>query len=334
MSAKKKSEVVVVTGAAAGLGRAVAEEFARHGAHVGLLARSAENLEQAKARMEALGGKAISVPTDVADPDQVEAAARAVEEAFGPIDVWVNVAMVGVLSPVAQMTPDEYKRVTEVNYLGYVYGTLSALHRMLPRDQGSIVQVGSSLAYRGIPLQSAYCGSKHAIQGFMDSLHTELLHDRSHVHATMVQMPAMNTPQFQWCRARMARHPQPVPPIYQPELCAKAVYWAAHHHRREVYVGLPSTLVIVGNKLAPSLADRYLARTGYNSQQTQELISPDRPDNLYEPVSGDWGARGPFSDRAHTRSLQIWETTHRGTLALAGAAVAAAAGVAALLAKK
>lgn len=320
-----RPEVVVVTGAAAGLGRAIAQRFGFEGAKVGLIARDKQSLEDAKRDIEQAGGQGLVLPVDVADPDQVEAAAALAEEMLGPIDIWINVAMTSVFSPIKEMTPNDYKRVTEVNYLGYVYGTLSALKRMLPRDHGTIVQVGSALAYRGIPLQSAYCASKHAIQGFMDSLHAELLHDHSHVHATMVQMPAMNTPQFEWCKSRMPYKSQPVPPIFQPEVGAEGVYWAAHHRRREVFVGLPTTIAIIGNKIAPSLADHYLARTGYTSQQTNEPTDPNMPNNLYEPVHGNWGAHGPFDNRSHDHSLQLWETTHQGPLALAAVAMIAGA---------
>lgn len=326
-----KSEVVVVTGAASGLGRAIAEEFGRHGAKVALLARSEENLQRAKEEIESLGGTGLVLPVDVSVAEQVEEAAEQAERELGPIDIWVNVAMVGVFSPVKEMTSEEFKRVMDVNFIGYVNGTLSALKRMLPRDRGTIVQVGSALAYRGIPLQAAYCASKHAIQGFMDSLHTELIHDGSKVHATMVQMPALNTPQFEWVKTRLPRHPQPVPPIYQPEVGARAVYWAAHHCRRELYVGMPTTIAIVGNKIAPSFADWYLGKTGYNSQQTNEEVSPDRKDNLYEPLPGNWGAHGRFDAKSHGTSRQLWLTTHRASLALAGVALAAGA---AILARK
>ncbi len=264
------------------------------------------------------------MPTDVADADQVEAAATQVEAAFGPIDIWVNNAMTSVFSPVKEMTPDEFKRVTEVTYLGYVYGTLAALKRMLPRDQGSIVQVGSALAYRGIPLQAAYCGAKHAIQGFCDSLRAELLHDKSNVRLTMVQMPALNTPQFGWVKSRLPQQAQPVPPIFQPEVAAEAVYWAAHHNRREIYVGRSTVIAVVGNKLAPGLGDWYLARTGFQGQQTGEPRDPDQPFNLWEPVDTDrdYGAHGSFDGRATTWSPQFWATTHRKWVLAAGAGLA------------
>jgi NAD(P)-dependent dehydrogenase (short-subunit alcohol dehydrogenase family) len=324
-----RAPVVVITGASAGVGRAVARAYGARGARIGLLARGRDGLEGARRDVERAGGEALVVPTDVADAEEVEAAAQAVEETFGAIDVWINNAMVSVFSPVREMTPAEFKRVTEVTYLGYVYGTLSALRRMLPRDRGVIVQVGSALAYRGIPLQSAYCGAKHALQGFMDSLRTELLHDGSRVRVTMVQLPALNTPQFGWVKTRLPRSPQPVPPIFQPEVAAEAVLWAAEHDRPELYVGGPTVLAILGNKVAPRLADRYLARTGYAAQQTDEPVDPDRPDNLWDPVPGDHGAHGAFDARARSRSWQLWLTMRRGA-ALAVTGLAAAAGAAAL----
>src|SRR5881227_4070516 len=262
-----KPEVVVITGASAGLGRATARAFAREGAHIGLLARGRDGLEGARRDVESLGGRALVLPTDVADAEQVERAAEAVEREFGPIDIWVNNAMVSVFSPVKEMEPEEYKRVTEVTYLGVVYGTLAALKRMLPRDRGVIVQVGSALAYRSIPLQSAYCAAKHAIQGFVDSLRCELLHDKSNVRVMMVQLPAMNTPQFSWVKSRLPRKSQPVPPIYQPEIAAEAIVYASHHPRREIYVGMPTVGAITVNKVVPGLLDQYLARFGYDSQQ-------------------------------------------------------------------
>jgi NAD(P)-dependent dehydrogenase (short-subunit alcohol dehydrogenase family) len=272
-----------------------------------------------------LGGKALVLPADVADPDQVEGAAAAVEAEFGPIDVWVNNAMVSVFSPAKEMTPAEYKRVTEVTYLGYVYGTLAALRRMLPRDRGIIVQVGSALAYRGIPLQSAYCGAKHAIQGFTESVRCELLHDGSNVRITMVQLPALNTPQFSWVKSRLPRSPQPVPPIYQPEVAADAIVHAAHHYRREWYVGWSTVQAIVGNKMVPALGDWYLARTGYEAQQHDGPADANRPNNLHEPLPGDRGAHGDFDDRAHESSSQLWMTKNRDGLLLAGAGVACVA---------
>ncbi|PYS77000.1 MAG: short-chain dehydrogenase [Acidobacteria bacterium] len=316
---KAKPEVVVITGASAGVGRATAREFARRGAHVGLIARGRDGLEGARREVERMGGRALVLPLDVADHGAVEGAAEAVENQLGPIDVWVNNAMLSVFSPVKKMRPEEYRRVTEVTYLGVVHGTLAALKRMLPRDRGVIVQVGSALAYRGIPLQSAYCGAKHAVQGFMDSLRSELLHDESRVRVTMVQLPALNTPQFSWVKSRLPREPQPVPPIFQPEVAARAIYWAAHEDRRELYVGWPTVKAVVGNKAAPGLADWYLARMGYDAQQTCEPVSPERRDNLWEPVPGDHGAHGSFDERSSATSTQLWATTHRSLFALAGA---------------
>jgi NAD(P)-dependent dehydrogenase (short-subunit alcohol dehydrogenase family) len=329
MSATKRPEVVVVTGASAGVGRATVRAFAEEGAHIGLLARGPDGLQAAAREVEQKGGKALVVPTDVADPDQVETAAAAVEEKLGPIDIWVNNAMTSVFAPAWEIRPEEFRRVTEVNYLGFVYGTLAALRRMRPRDRGSIVQVGSALAYRGIPLQSAYCGSKHAIQGFTDSLRCELLHEGSGVKVTMVQMPALNTPQFTWVKSRLPRRAQPVPPIYQPEVAARAIVWASRHDRRELNVGASTSLVILGNKVMPGLGDEYLAHTGYDSQMTDEAADPDRPANLWEPVPGDRGAHGPFDAEASDHSLQLWINTHRGWLALGGLATLAGVGVAA-----
>jgi NAD(P)-dependent dehydrogenase (short-subunit alcohol dehydrogenase family) len=324
MHTQERPEVVVVTGASAGVGRATAQAFARRGASIGLLARGRAGLEGARGDVVARGGRAISLPTDVADPAQVEAAAEAVERAFGPIDVWINNAMVSVFSPVKQMRAEEYRRVTDVTYLGTVYGTLAALRRMLPRDHGTIVQVGSALAYRGIPLQSAYCAAKHAIQGFCDSLHCELIHDKSRVRLTMVQMPALNTPQFGWVKSRLPRRAQPVPPIFQPEVAAEAIVWAAHQPQRSLMVGWPTVEAIVGNKIAPGLLDAYLARTCFDAQMTGEAEDPGRPDNLWEPVDAahDHGAHGTFDRRSRDTSWQLWAEMNRGWIALAGAGLA------------
>jgi len=283
------------------------------GAAVGLLARGAERLEGARREVEAAGSRAIAVSVDVADARAVEAAAGRIEDGLGPIDVWINNAMVSVFSPILQMTPDEFERVTQVTYLGAVYGTLAALKRMVPRNHGTIVQVGSALAYRSIPLQSAYCAAKHAVDGFTESLRSELLHDGSRVHVTMVQ-PAMNTPQFDWTRSRMPRRAQPVPPIFQPEVGAEAIVWAAEHRRREVWVGWPTVEAVIGDKVAPGVLDRYLARFGYDSQQTDEPASPDRPDNLFAPVPGDHGAHGRFDNRARTFSFEWWASEHRSLI--------------------
>lgn len=322
----RKSKVVVVTGASAGVGRATVREFAKQGASIGLLARNRERLETARQEVEELGGRALVLPTDVADPDQVEAAAAQVEEAFGPIDVWVNVAMVSVLSPVKEMTADEYRRVTDVTYLGYVNGTLAALKRMLPRDRGVIIQVGSALSYRSIPLQSAYCGAKHAIRGFTESLRSELIHDGSRVRVTIVLLPAVNTPQFNWIKTRLPRHPQPVPPIYQPEVIARAIVWSADHDRRELTVGVSAVKAIIGEKFIPGTLDHYLAWIGYNAQQTDQPVDPNRPNNLYESVPGDYGAHGDFDRQARRVSVQLWLNMYRGWLALAGAGLMAAVG--------
>jgi NAD(P)-dependent dehydrogenase (short-subunit alcohol dehydrogenase family) len=314
-----KKEVVVVTGASAGVGRATVRAFAQRGASIGLIARGRDGLEAACEEIKSLGGQALVIAADVADAEQVERAATAVEDAFGPIDIWVNNAMASVFSPAREMTPADYRRVTEVTYLGYVYGTLAALKRMQPRDRGVIVQVGSALAYRGIPLQSAYCGAKHAVQGFTESVRCELLHEGSNVKITMVQMPALNTPQFSWVKSRLPRKPQPVPPIYQPEIAANAIVWAAHHYRRQWYVGGSTALAITANKIAPGLADRYLAQQGHESQQYNGSADPERPNNLYEPLPGDHGAHGDFDNRASNKSAQLWLSQHRAWLLTGGA---------------
>lgn len=320
-----RRRVVVVTGASAGVGRAVVREYARQGASLGLLARGVERLEKTRAEVEQLGGKAVAIPTDVADADAVESAAERIERELGPVDVWVNNAMATVFSRCIEITPREFQRATEVTYLGTVHGTMAALRRMWPRNRGTIVQVGSALAYRGIPLQAPYCAAKHAVRGFTDSLRCELLHERKNIHLTMVQLSAVNTPQFEWCKTRLPRHPQPVPPIYEPEVAARGIVWAAEHHPRELNVGWPATRAIVGNKLAPGFADRYLAGTGYDSQQTDQRISPDRPSNLYEPVPGDYAASGAFGDQALARSGQLWFATHRPVIAFATVCLGGAA---------
>jgi NAD(P)-dependent dehydrogenase (short-subunit alcohol dehydrogenase family) len=314
----QRPEVVVITGASAGVGRATARAFAEQGAHIGLLARGRDGLEAAKREVEEVGGKALVLPVDVANPEQVEGAAAAIEDKFGSIDIWINNAMVSVFSPVKQVTAEEYRRVTEVTYLGCVYGTQAALRRMLPRNSGVIVQVGSALAYRAIPLQSAYCAAKHALQGFTESLRCELLHDGSKVRVTMVQLPALNTPQFSWVKSRLPNKPQPVPPIFQPEVAADAIVWAAHHNQREVWVGWPVVKAIIANKIAPGLADHYLARTGFESQQTNIPEDQDRRDNLWAPLPGDHGAHGDFDERAHHSSWQFLLHKNRGMLAAVG----------------
>jgi NAD(P)-dependent dehydrogenase (short-subunit alcohol dehydrogenase family) len=330
----KKREVVVITGASAGVGRAAVREFAKHGAWIGLVARGKDGLQGAKREVEAAGGKALVLPTDVADAAAVEAAAAAVEKKLGPIDIWVNDAMASVFSPVKEMQPEEYERVTAVTYLGAVYGSLAALKRMLPRDRGVIVQVGSALAYRSIPLQSAYCAAKHAMLGFTASLRCELLHDNSNVKVTMLQMPALNTPQFGWVKSRLKQKAQPVPPIFQPEVAARAIYYAAHHPRREFYVGWSSAKAIIGNKVIPSALDHYLANYGYTSQQLPEPEDPNRPNNLWEPVAGDHGAHGTFDARAHEDSPFVWADVHRNWLGLAAAGLAAGASILAFKAKQ
>ena len=306
-------EVVAITGASGGVGRAVAREFARHGAAVGLIARGDAGLAAAAQEVSELGGTPCAVPTDVAEFDQVQAAATTIEERLGPIDVWVNNAMTTVFAFVDDIDPDEFERATRVTYLGAVWGTKVALERMLPRDRGTIVEVGSALAYRGIPLQAPYCGAKHAMKGFFESLRCELRHRGSQVHVTMVQLPGLNTPQFDHCLSRMPRHPMPVPPIFEPEVPARAIYWAAHHQRRELYVGFSTVYTIIGNKLAPWLAERYLARTAVDGQQTDQPFDGTAAANLFAPVDDDHdeGAHGGFDDQAHPRSPQAWLSRHR-----------------------
>ena len=326
------TQTVVITGASAGIGRATAQLYGRRGARVGLVARGQTGLDGAVRDVERAGGTALAVPTDVADYDQVKEASRRIEDAFGPIDVWINVAFTSVLAPFWEITAEEFKRVTEVSYLGYVYGTRVALNLMKPRDRGTIVQVGSALGDRSIPLQSAYCGAKHAINGFTSSLRTELMHDKSNVHITVVQMPAVNTPQFSWVLSRLPNHPQPVPPIYQPEVAARGVAFAADHpERKQYWVGASTAATILANKFAAPLLDRYLARTGFGSQQTDEAVEPDRPHNLWEPVDGpgghDHGSHGEFDDKAHHRSPELWVSHHARAMTAVGCAVIGGAGV-------
>jgi NAD(P)-dependent dehydrogenase (short-subunit alcohol dehydrogenase family) len=315
-------DVVVITGASAGVGRAIAKEFARHGARLVLLARGKERLESAKKEMEELGAEVVTFSVDVANAEQVETAAALVEEKWGGIDVWVNNAMVGVLSPVKDMKPEEYKRVTDVTYLGQVYGTQAALKRMLPRDKGSIVFVGSALAYRGIPLQSAYCAAKHAIVGFFDSLRAELLHEKSNIKLSMVQLPAMNTPQFEWMRNKMPNKPRPMGQVYQPEVAARSIYHAAYHDVRELKVASSTLQAVIGNKLFPVLGDWQLAKTGFEGQQTSEPVDPNQKDNLFEPAPGQYGAHGRFDEESKDNSTIGWLGRHRSVPLAAAAAVA------------
>jgi short-subunit dehydrogenase len=320
-------EVVAVTGASGGVGRAIAREFARHGAAVGLIARGRSGLGAAERDVNELGGTACVAPADIAEFDALRGAAAVIEERLGPIDVWVNNAMTTVFAFFDDIAPSEYERATRVTYLGTVWGTKVALERMAPRERGKIVQVGSALAYQGIPLQAPYCGAKHAIRGFQESLRCELRARGSKIHTTMVQLPGMNTPQFDHCLSRMPRHPMPVPPIFQPEVAARAVYWAAHHRRREVYVGLPTVYTILGSKFAPWLAERYLAKTAVDGQQTPDPFDGQRAVNLFEPVDSDHdeGAHGVFDQQAHPRSGQAWVTRHRSATALGAGLLGAAA---------
>lgn len=329
MATKEQPRVVVITGAGAGIGRATARRFGADGDKVALLARGEEELEGAAREIEAAGGTALIVPTDVADPDAVEAAAEQVERELGPIDVWVSNAMTTVFSWFDDISPAEFRRATDVTYHGAVWSTRSALRRMKPRDRGTIVLVGSAMAYQGIPLQSPYCGAKHAIKGFFDSVRTELRNQGSKVHVTMVQLPGHNTPQFDHGRSKMPHHPQPVAPVYQPEVAARAIHFAAGHRRRQVYVGIPTYYTVLGSKFAPWLAELYLAKTAVSGQQTE--TPPDaenREGNLMEPPPGDPGAHGPFDEKAHERSVAWLATRHRRVLA--GALAGAAAGVALL----
>lgn len=322
----KEPEVVVVTGAGAGVGRAIARRFGEDGCKVALLSRGEDGLDGARRDVEAAGGTALAIPTDVADPEAVEAAAERVERELGPIDVWVNDAMTTVFAFFEEIEPEEYRRATDVTYHGMVWGTRSALKRMVPRDRGRIVLVGSALAFQGIPLQAPYCGAKHAVKGFFDSIRTELMHKGSNVHVSMVHLPGVNTPQFDHCRAKTPGHPQPVAPVYQPEIAADAVHWAAHHRRRQVYVGISTVYTVLGSKFAPRIAEWYLARSAVKGQQTE--APPDaqnKEGNLMEPQPGDRGARGRFSDKAHERSPQWSASKHRGLLTAVGATALAGA---------
>jgi short-subunit dehydrogenase len=327
-----RDEVVVITGASGGVGRAAARKFGQDGAKVALLARGRDGLEAAAREVEQAGGRALTLPVDVSQHDQVEAAAASVEDAFGQIDVWVNDAMVTVYAEFLDIEPDEFARATEVTYLGMVWGTRAALKRMLPRDHGSIVQVCSAMSYRGIPLQSPYCGAKHGCKGFTESVMTELCHKKSKVRVSMIQLPGLNTTQFTWGRTKLPKQTMPVPPIYQPEIAADAIHYAAHHKRRQIYVGIPTVMNIIGERTAPWLLDRMLAKTGYKNQMTEHDLHPQEHDNLFEPVNEDRGAHGPFDSQAHEHSPQYALAKHRG-LALAGIG-AAAAGAGAALARR
>jgi short-subunit dehydrogenase len=331
MPRNKQQEVVVITGASGGVGRATARKFASEGAKIGLIARGRKGLEAAAREVEQAGGQAMVLPVDVAEHDRVEAAASSVEDAFGPIDVWVNDAMVTVYAEFMDIEPEEFKRSTEVSYLGMVWGTRAALKRMMPRDKGSIVQVCSAMSYRGIPLQSPYCGAKHACKGFTESIITELLHRKSKIQISMIQLPGMNTTQFTWGRTKLPKQTMPVPPIYQPEIAADAVHYAAHHKRRQIYVGIPTVMNILGERTAPWLLDRYLAKTGYSSQMTDQSLDTDGHDNLFEPVDEDRGAHGPFDDKAHSMSPQYELAKHRGKILAGVGAAAVGVGAAALL---
>jgi NAD(P)-dependent dehydrogenase (short-subunit alcohol dehydrogenase family) len=330
-SLRLRGSVVVVTGGTSGVGRATVREFVRSGADVAILARGADGLDATLKEVESEGSRVLAIKTDVGDPDQVEAAAERVERELGPIDVWVNDAMTTVFAQFKDIGADEFAQVTRTTYLGTVNGTGAALRRMLPRDRGVIVQVGSALAYRSIPLQSAYCGAKHGVAGFTSSLRAELLHERSRVRVTLVHLPAVNTPQFEHCVARMPNEPQPVPPIYEPEIAARSIVWAARHPRREYWVGASTVGTILANRLAPGLLDRYLARTNYEAQQTDRPLAAGRRGNLWEPVPGDPGAHGEFGARSGERSPQAWASRRRRTLGAAGVVLAVAASATALI---
>jgi NAD(P)-dependent dehydrogenase (short-subunit alcohol dehydrogenase family) len=316
------SKIAVVTGASAGVGRATVREFAKNGYDVGLIARGTDGLDAARKEVEAFGRRAVAVPTDVSDAAAVDAAADRIESELGPIDVWTNVAFSNVFAEFEKLTPAEYERITAVSYLGFVYGTMAALKRMRPRDRGTIVQVGSALAYRSIPLQAAYCGAKSAIRGFTDSIRCELQHQQSKVRITLAILPAVNTPQFTWCRTKLPRRAQPVPPIYQPEVVASAIVWMVSHHRRELWIGWPVAKALIGQVLAPGFADWYLGKTGYDAQQYDGEAPKDAPGNLYEPLPGDFGAHGAFDGRSQSTSSQLWLEMNRPWLVAGVAAIA------------
>jgi short-subunit dehydrogenase len=317
-------ETIVITGASSGIGRATVRRFAGPGVRIGLVARGRDGLEAAAREVREAGGEPLVLPTDVADAEAVDAAAQAAEEALGPIDIWINNAMATVFAPFTELTPEEFRRANEVTYFGSIWGMRSALARMRERDRGTIVQVGSAMAYRGIPLQAPYCGAKHGIQGVFESLRTELRHEKSKVHLTTVQLPGLNTPQFVHARNKFHKYSIPVAPFYQPEVAADAIHWAAHHRRREIWVGVPTVYTILGSRMASWVAERYLAATAWGGQLTDNPIPPGQQDNLESPPPGDPGAHGPYSDKAHPRSLQLEVAKHR-----AAASAAAALGLAA-----
>jgi NAD(P)-dependent dehydrogenase (short-subunit alcohol dehydrogenase family) len=331
---QQRTETVVVTGGTAGVGRATVREFARNGANLAILARGEDRLQAAKKEVEEFGRKALAISVDVSDAEAVEKAADQIERELGQIDIWVNNAFAGIFARFLDVTPEEYERVTAVTYLGQVNGTRAALKRMTPRNRGSVVLVGSALAYRGIPLQSAYCGAKHAIQGLIDSVRTELIHDAPGVHISMVQLPGLNTPQFEWIRAKLPGKPRPIGAVFQPEVAARAIYFAAHSDRKEIEVGYPTVQSIWGDKVASAWLDDYLAEVGFTGQQSPEPVSPDRKDNLFEPVPGDFAAHGRFDNEAHEDSPELWASMHKKQIGLAalGAVAATAAGVGFMLA--
>ena len=330
MSYKKEfaQKVIVVTGASAGLGRALVREFAKYDTKIALLARGVDGLNAAQEEVEALGSQALVIPVDVSNAEQVEQAAQQIEDTLGPIDIWINNAMAAVLSPFKEMNAEDFKRVTEVTYLGQVYGTMAALKRMLPRDRGKIILVGSALAYRGIPLQTSYCGAKHGIQGFFESLRTELVHDKSKVHLGMVQLPAMNTTQFDLVKTHLPKKPRPMGTIYEPEVAARAITYAAAYPKREIFVGYPTWQTILGNKFLPNFLDYYLGKTGYQGQQTDQPADPNRKDYLWEPVPGNHGAHGSFQAQSWDFSPVVWGATHRWITFAGVAAIAVGVGVA------
>lgn len=321
-------DIVVITGASAGIGRAAAIEFGRHGWRVALLARGIDGLEGARRDVERAGGQAMAIVTDVADAAQVDAAADWIEREWGPILVWVNNAMATIFCEALAISPDDFRRATEATYFGAVWGTQAALRRMRARDTGTIVQVGSALAYRSIPLQAPYCGAKSALRGYTDALRSELIHDGSAVQLTMVQLSAFNTPQFDWGRNCLPGAPRPLGKIFQPEVAARGIYWAATHRRRELWVGWPAVLAILGSRVLPGFLDRKLAYQAVEGQQTDDPLPAGRRDNLYQPVAGDHGAHGRFDHRARDWSAQLWLTTHRWAMAAVAGALALLVGMA------